>query len=345
MKFKNSKRWIRLCALLISFVVLSVSVFPSQATKEVDELENTTSDLESNLSSLNKELDDIMDQIEKTSKSLEKTKEELAIAKGQEAAQYESMMLRIKYMYESGNSSLLGLLLSSSCLPEFINRAEYISQITEHDRDMLEELSKTSAEISEKEEQLLEDQKYLASLQKDLDKKIDAASDELTDYKAKLEKAKEEAKRLEEDAKEDVEPIAPEKDKSENKTDNDSDDSSDEPSISATASDVELLAALLECEAGSTNYEALLAVGSVVVNRMKHRYYPDTVRGVIYQSGQFPPAHDGKVDKVLKRGVKDLCVQAATDALNGKNNVGDCLSFRAASSGREGLVIGDNVFF
>lgn len=345
MKFKNSKLWVRIGALLISFVILSVSMFPAQATKEVDELENTTSGLEANLSRLNKELDDIMEQIEKTSKSLEKTKEELAIAKGQEEAQYESMMLRIKYMYESGNSSLLGLLLSSTCLPEFINRAEYISQITEYDRNMLEELSKTSEEIAEKEEQLLEDQKYSASLQKDLDARIDAASDELTEYKAKLEKAKEEAKKLEEEAKEEVVPVAPEKDKSENKTDNDSDDSSDEPSISATASDVELLAALLECEAGSTNYEALLAVGSVVVNRMKSRHYPDTVRGVIYQSGQFPPAHNGKVDRVLKRGVKDLCVQAATDALAGKNNVGNCLSFRAASSGRPGLVIGDNVFF
>ena len=210
---------------------------------------------------------------------------------------------------------------------------------------MIEELAETSEEISEKEEQLLEDQKYLASLQKDLDKKIATASDELTTYKAKLEKAKREAKRLEEEALKVVEPVVPDKDKSENKTDSDSDTSSNGSSISATASDVELLAALLECEAGNSNYEALLAVGSVVVNRMKSRHYPDTVRGVIYQSGQFPPAHDGKVDKILKRGVKDLCVQAATDALNGKNNVGDCMSFRAASSGRPGLVIGDNVFF
>lgn len=341
MSFKNSKFMIRISALLISFVVLAVSVFPSQATKEVDELENATSGLESNLSSLNKELDKIMNQIEKTSKNLEKTREELAIAKGLEEAQYESMMLRIKYMYESGNSNLLEILLSSSSMPEFINNAEYIAQVAEHDRNMLDELAATSEEIESKEEQLLEDQRYLASLQKDLDKKIDAASDELTAYKARLEKAKKAAKEAEEAAKKEVKPVVPEREDS----DKDSNNSSSGSSISATASDVELLAALLECEAGTSNYEALLAVGSVVVNRMKNRHYPDTVRGVIYQSGQFPPAHDGKVDKVLKRGVKDLCLQAATDALSGKNNVGDCLSFRAASSGRDGLVIGDNVFF
>lgn len=341
MIFKNKKLVIRVSAFLISFVVVSVSVFPSQATKEVDELEDVTSGLESNLSSLNRELDEIMDQIEHTSKSLEKTREELAIAKGQEEAQYESMMLRIKYMYENGNASLLEILLSSSCLPEFINNAEYIAQVTEYDRNTLEELFKTSEKIAEKEAKLLEDQKHLASLQKDLDKKIDAASDELTDYKAKLKKAKEDAKRLEEEAQKEVEPIPPKKEEN----DKESDSSSDDTSISATASDVELLAALLECEAGSSNYDALLAVGSVVVNRMKSRHYPDTVRGVIYQSGQFPPAHDGKVDRILRRGVKDLCVAAAQDALAGKNNVGGCLSFRAASSGRDGLVIGDNVFF
>lgn len=345
MKFKNSKLRIRIGALLISFIILSVSAFPTQATKEVDELEKETSGLESELSSLNKELDEIIEQIEDTSDNLEKTKEELAIAKGQEQAQYESMMLRIKYMYESGNTSLMELILTSSCWAEFINRAEYVSKITEYDRDMLDELTATREEIAEKEEQLLEDQKYLASLQKDLDKKISNASDELTAYKAKLKKAKEDARNAEESAGEEVKPVKPEKDTSKNDSDNDSNNSSSGSSISATASDVELLAALLECEAGSTNYEALLAVGSVVVNRMKNRYYPDTVRGVIYHTGQFPPAHDGKVDRVLARGVKDLCVQAATDALNGKNNVGDCLYFRAASSGREGLVIGDNVFF
>ena len=89
----------------------------------------------------------------------------------------------------------------------------------------------------------------------------------------------------------------------------------------------------------------MLAVASVVVNRMKHSNYPDTLRGVIFQSGQFPPAHNGKVDKILERGVKDSCLKAAQDALNGKNNVGDCLSFRSASSGHVGTIIGDNVFF
>lgn len=336
MNGKNRKTIIRMGAFLLSLVIVSVSVLPTFATKEVDEMEQQLSDLNSELAGIRK-------KIKQTSENLAQTKKELAIAKGKEEAQYESMMLRIKYMYESGNVGLLQLLMSSSCLPEFINNAEYISQVTEYDRNILKELNETSEEIAEKEKQLLKDQEYLSSLQKDLDQKIKSASDELTEYKAELERAKAEAKKAEEEAKKKVEPIPPKKE--EPKKDSDKDTGEDDSQISATASDVELLAALLECEAGTSNYEALLAVGSVVVNRMKSRYYPNTVRGVIYQSGQFPLAHNGKVDKVLKRGVKELCLTAAKDALSGKNNVGDCLQFRSASSGFEGTIIGDNVFF
>ena len=235
MRFKNSKLVIRISALLIAFMTFFVSVFPTQATKDVEELENATSNMESTVSSLNKELDSIVKQIKKIGNRLEQTKEELAIAKGKEDAQYESMMLRIKYMYESGNSSLLELLLSSSCLPEFINRAEYISQVTEYDRNMLEELAETSKTISEKEEQLLEDQKYLSSLQKDLDERIDAASDELTNYKAKLKKAKEDAKKLEAEAQKEVKPVKPEKENAGKDSDKESSGSSNDSSISATA--------------------------------------------------------------------------------------------------------------
>lgn len=338
MNVKNRKTIIRMGAFLLSLAIASVSSFPTFATKEVDEMEHQLSDLNSELAGIRK-------KIKQTSENLAQTKEELAIAKGKEEAQYESMMLRIKYMYESGNVGLLQLLLSSSCLPEFINNAEYISQVTEYDRKILKELNETSEEIAEKEKQLLKDQEYLSSLQKDLDQKIKSASDELTEYKAALERAKAEAKKAEEEAKKKVEPIPPKKEETKVDSDKTADKNEDNSQISATASDVELLAALLECEAGTSNYEALLAVGSVVVNRMKSRYYPNTVRGVIYQSGQFPPAHNGKVDKVLKRGVKELCLTAARDALSGKNNVGDCLQFRSASSGFEGTIIGDNVFF
>lgn len=115
--------------------------------------------------------------------------------------------------------------------------------------------------------------------------------------------------------------------------------------VSASASDIDLLAAIIQCEAGSTNYEGCLAVGSCIVNRINSPLYPNTVRAVVYQSGQFSPTWEGKLDRVLEQGAGDIPYQAARDALAGKNNIGRCLQFRAASTGRAGKNIGGNVFF
>lgn len=115
--------------------------------------------------------------------------------------------------------------------------------------------------------------------------------------------------------------------------------------VSASSSDIDLLAAIIQCEAGSTNYEGCLAVGSCIVNRINSPLYPNTVRSVVYQSGQFSPTWEGKLDRVLASGAGEIPYQAARDALAGKNNIGRCLQFRSASTGRQGKNIGGNVFF
>lgn len=106
-----------------------------------------------------------------------------------------------------------------------------------------------------------------------------------------------------------------------------------------------LLAALIHCEAGGESYEGQLAVGAVVMNRVRSSAYPDTVHGVIYASGQFTPALNGKVNRVLESGrIYPSCIQAAEEALSGTSNVGDMTHFRR-NNGREGLVIGNHVFY
>lgn len=343
MKLSNTKQSIRISAILLSFVLFSLSVFPAHATKTVDELEEEASGLEKEMKALDKELNQILAQIKTTSSELESTREELAIAKGQEEAQYESMMTRIKYMYENGNTTMLEMLFSSKCLAEFVSKAEYFSAITDYDRKLLEEYSENRELIATNEAKLLKTQEYLSSIQEELASKEKVLSAEFSEYTAKIEKAKTAAKKAEEEAKKKIDPIVPEKPKNENAF-NKAPAITNGSAVIYTEEDVILLAALIECEAGSSNYEALLAVGAVVVNRMKHRNYPDTVYGVINQPGQFPPATNGKVDKILARGTKDKCETAARDALNGKTNVEDCVSFRAASSGYVGTIIGDNVF-
>ena len=106
-----------------------------------------------------------------------------------------------------------------------------------------------------------------------------------------------------------------------------------------------LLAALIQCEAGGESYEGQLAVGAVVMNRVRSGAYPDTIHGVIYASGQFTPAQSGKVNRVYESGkIKESCIQAAQEALSGVSNVGDLTHFRR-NNGREGLVIGNHVFY
>ena len=105
-----------------------------------------------------------------------------------------------------------------------------------------------------------------------------------------------------------------------------------------------LLAALIHCEARGESYEGQLAVGAVVMNRVRSSAYPDTIHGVIYASGQFTPALNGKVNKVYESGkINESCIKAAQEALSGVSNVGDLTHFRR-NDGRDGIVIGNHVF-
>ena len=105
--------------------------------------------------------------------------------------------------------------------------------------------------------------------------------------------------------------------------------------VSASASDTQLLAAIIECEAG----------GEVVMNRVKSGSFPNSISGVIYQSGQFTPARSGKLARVLSNGkISSSCYQAAAEALAGADNTGGAKYFHAGTSG-SGLVIGSQIFY
>lgn len=115
--------------------------------------------------------------------------------------------------------------------------------------------------------------------------------------------------------------------------------------VAASVDDVTLLAALIQCEAGNECYEGQLAVGAVVMNRVKSGSYPGDIYSVIYQSGQFPPAGKGSVGSIAANGPKGSCIQAAQEAINGMDNTGGAVRFKRASSGQAGVVIGNHVFY
>ena len=109
--------------------------------------------------------------------------------------------------------------------------------------------------------------------------------------------------------------------------------------------DLRLLAALIHCEAGGESYNGKLAVGAVVMNRVRSGAYPDTISGVIFASGQFTPAMSGKVARVYTSGnFAAGCYEAAQAAINGETNVGDATHFRRAGN-HDGLLIDHQVFW
>ena len=111
---------------------------------------------------------------------------------------------------------------------------------------------------------------------------------------------------------------------------------------SASASDQTLLAAIIFCEAGNQPYEGQVAVGAVIMNRVRSAVYPNSIAEVIYQPGQFGPAMTGWLDSILASGgYTDTAMQAAADALAGSNPIGDCLYF---GCGNFGIQIGDHFF-
>lgn len=103
-----------------------------------------------------------------------------------------------------------------------------------------------------------------------------------------------------------------------------------------------LLASLIFCEAGNQPYKGQVAVGAVVMNRIASSKYPNTIDAVIFQKGQFTPALNGKVNRVLNSGsYTSSCLQAAEDALNGVDPVEGCLYF---GCGSKGIKIGAHYF-
>ena len=81
----------------------------------------------------------------------------------------------------------------------------------------------------------------------------------------------------------------------------------EETVTTANADDLNLLAAIIYCEAGNQSREGKVAVGAVVLNRVASSSFPNSIHDVVYQSGQFTPASSGALAGALASGVPGAC--------------------------------------
>ena len=93
--------------------------------------------------------------------------------------------------------------------------------------------------------------------------------------------------------------------------------SSNSSGLYGGASDLDLLAAIIWCEAGNQPYDGMVAVGQVVMNRVNSSSFPNTIAEVLNQPGQFTPSSSGSLQAAINAGVNSNCYAAAQDALNG----------------------------
>ncbi|MCI9381786.1 MAG: peptidoglycan DD-metalloendopeptidase family protein [Dorea sp.] len=143
--------------------------------KQADELKKKKDDAENERNSLEKQLNDILTKMDETKEKIDTKEseisakeEELIQARVDENDQYESMKKRIKYMYENGNSQFIEILCESKSIGEFLNNAEYISTISEYDRDMLVQFQEIVRAVQEQEATLKKEYEELETMQNDL---------------------------------------------------------------------------------------------------------------------------------------------------------------------------------
>ena len=377
---KRLKAFSRTTIALLTAALVCSPFTKAYADDTVDSLEKQTNGLQNQLDSLNQdltslsaEITDLASKIEDTDASVQKAELDLAAAKLDEQLQYDAMKKRIKYMYESGNTSLLQIIFSSESMGDFLNKAEFVKNITEYDRNMLDELQQVHDLVAKKDADLKAEQASLAEMKTNLDQqeqelndKISSTSGELQASSEALAKAKEAqaAAAAALKKKQEEEAAAAEKQKQEEaanvaasntsgssgNTDSGSSGGNTTitvPDTPAETTDLVLFAAILQCEAGGYNYDGILAVATVIMNRVESPAYPNTISDVVYQSGQFAPTWDGSLSRVLQSGPVSLCYQVAQEALGGARlaSVSGCYQFRSASTGMSGINVGGNVFF
>lgn len=325
---------------------------------ELSQVSNNLSDLEDKIADKEAQIETLNGKIEEVNKDLE----EAIILKD---TQYETMKQQIRFMYEKSDFLYMELFFSATSFSDFLNKNNYIEQLSAYQQKVLQDYKDAQAAIEAKQEELELD---LAQLEKDKEElgeyKVQVVAEQsrvsglvsqttnsLHATSGQISEAEAQALAYEQKIKEEEENLTALKAKlaEEIRMAELAAQSSwrDISEVSFAEGDRYLLANLIYCEAGGESYAGQVAVGSVVINRVLSSVYPDTITGVIYQSGQFSPVASGRLALALADGrATASCYQAADEVMRGTTNVGNCVYFRTPVAGiNPRYTIGGHIFY
>lgn len=324
-----------------------------------NELNASYGELNEKLSASGEKLSAIEDSINEKQAEIDTANADIDSMQSDIEKQYAAMKLRIQFMYENNNATVLSTLLSAESLSDLLSKSEYIQQISNYDHRKMQELNDLLAALKETQAKLEEEMSELvtlkdnaareadnfATLLSQCQNEIDTTSQSISDAEAlALEYEKKIEQEMLERQRREMEAIQAAQNNSTSGTVDT--DALNNVLKNHTAEDVSMLAAIIECEAGNQSYEGKCAVGSVVVNRVADPRFANSISGVIYAPYQFSPVASGRFAIVLARGANSACTQAAVDVLNGYINI-NALYFHVYNSAvdKGGTVIGDHVFY
>ena len=322
--------------LCIVIVISSLLLQPFSAIiVSASELEGQTNALQELLYNLNQDLEDIAEDIATTVQLIEEANATIGYATYQLANtqiekenQIEAMYARIKLIYEMDTASLIEMVLNADNIAEVLNVAEFMQSINSYDRRLVLELQETydsierfRDEIETEEENLVAYLERLDVQQARLEEEAAAAATDLTAFNIKMAVVRGD--------------IA--------KANQMLDSLNVDISSMEITYEARLLAAIIHTEARGECFVGQIAVGNVVMNRVNHPSFADTIETVIRQPGQFCPVREGSFDMVLSTGGYHQELRAALYVLSGYATVtSDMLFFNSLGFGT--LRIGNHWF-
>lgn len=186
-------------SLCLSLFISTAAVMPvraesvEEAQKKVDELKNEKDNAQAEKDSVELQLQEIAAEMESTQKKLDAKQEEIVAAEEalvqarvEENTQYQSMKKRIKFMYEQGSVEFIEVLAKSKDISDFLNKTEYISEISEYDREKLKDFQEIVRQVEEQEQTLEKEYQELDNLQTELINKQNEVKQLLEEKKVKL---------------------------------------------------------------------------------------------------------------------------------------------------------------